>query len=160
MTSHLAPRSRNPASVVSGAIGEVQLAVFHCCCCWAGRGSALLCCRWGRSCFLADRRLCAAEPVGEGSSSCTVVEVALVAGFAGRLVRELRVLVDETFEEEEAGFGPLSTIETHQLWGVWFKRVQPSRVDLEKFERETYAFLERWIAPAGAGRARFDIPET
>lgn len=38
--------------------------------------------------------------------------------------------------------------------------MQPSRVDLEKFKRETYAFLERWTAPAGAGRAQFDIPGT
>lgn len=61
-----------------------------------------------------DRRLCAGEPVGEDRSSYAVVEVVLVAGFAGYLVWELRVLVGETFGEEEADFGPLSTIETHQ----------------------------------------------
>lgn len=114
MTCHLAPRSRNPASAISGAVEVAQFAVFHCCCSWAGLGSDLLRCRWSRSCFLVDRRLCAGEPVGEGSSSYAVVEAALVAGFAGCLVGELRVLVGETFEEEEAGFGPLSTIKTCQ----------------------------------------------
>lgn len=100
--------------MISGAVEEVQFAVSRCYCSLAGRGAALLRCRWGRSCFLVDRRLCSGEPVGEYRSSYAVVEAALVVGFAGYLMRELRVLVGETFGEEEADFGPLSTIETHQ----------------------------------------------
>lgn len=160
MNSHLALRSQNPASAISGAVEVALFAVSRCCCSLAGRGSALLRCRCERSCFLAGRRLCAGEPVGEGSSSYAVVEAALVAGFAGCLVGELRVLVGETFEEDEAGFGPLGKVVTHQHWGLYFQRRQPSRAGSEEFERETYAFLERWTAPAGAGRARFDIPGT